>query len=149
MGLMRMKCYTCSSAKASPRSANRWRAMMVLRSRMRHWSSCVSCRGGEGSGWKAPCIFALARKACTGRPGLIESLTWLLCVAYLPPCMHAALHCQTQTQEAISKVNSPGKSTVSCSSHTTYGSEPGWTHMQGGRQPRETGHGPSGPKRAH
>lgn len=55
----------CSSAKASPRSANRWRAMMVLRSRMRHWSSCVSCNGGAGGAWNVPWTRALARKACT------------------------------------------------------------------------------------
>lgn len=83
--------------------------MMVLRSRMRHWSSCVSCRGGEGSGWKAPCIFALARKACARHQGLHKSLTLTPSFASLPLLLHAALHGQAQKQEASNEMSSPCK----------------------------------------
>lgn len=66
-----------ASANSSPRSANSWRAMMVLRSRTRHCSAGDSCTAGIGSGWKAVRACALSRNACAAWPPALPQ-RWLL-----------------------------------------------------------------------
>ena len=73
-----------ASANSSPRSANSWRAMMVLRSRTRHCSAGDSCTAGIGSGWKAVRACALARNACAERA--------------LPSAAHARTACPESAQ---------------------------------------------------